>query len=197
VPEPTLTDRLLLTPIDPADEVVLGRLFAIQADPATWTHLPEGVETDLSQTRSLAEDHARSWREQGLGWWAVGLREATAGFPEGAIVGLGGAGVRRPELPAWNLGYRLTPAVWGRGLAGELAAAALRAARLARPELPVTARALARNPASWHVLERVGLSLAWEGPAPASAPLTRGLTLRVYADRPLPDELLGRIAALG
>ena len=98
MPEPTLTDRLLLTPIDPADEVVLGRLFAIQADPATWTHLPEGVETDLSQTRSLAEDHARSWREQGLGWWAVGLREATAGFPEGAIVGLGGAGVAIAQM---------------------------------------------------------------------------------------------------
>lgn len=197
MPAETLTERLILTPIDPTDAAIVEALFAIQSDPATWTHLPDAVETDIAESRTIAEDHARSWRDFGLGWWAIRLREPLDALDAGAIIGLGGAAVRRPEVQAWNVGYRLTPAAWGHGFAGEVSRAALAAAQGARPGLPVTARALTRNPASWRTLERAGLLLVWEGDAPADYPLTSGVERRVYSDRDLSPALLAQLIALG
>ena len=145
----------------------------------------------------MVAEYARSWWEQGAGWWAFSLREPIDGLPKDMIVGLGGVARRDPAIAAWNLGYRLTPMVWGRGLASEVSRAGLLAAKQAQPELPVTARALGRNQAPWRVLERVGLELAWEGTVPMHAPLTAGLDLRIYSDRPLSEGLTAQIAALG
>ncbi len=100
-------------------------------------------------------------------------------------------------MPAWNLGYRLTPAAWGHGFATELGAAAIEAANGTRPELPVVARALSHNTGSWRVLERLGLTLAWEGPVTQPNLPTSAMDLRVYADRPINEKLVGQIAALG
>lgn len=196
MPTETLTDRLILTPIEATTETA-ELLFAIQSDPETWRHLPTGVETDISQSRTMAEDQARSWRDQGLGWWLIRLRDSLGELDAGAVIGLGGAAVRRPEVRAWNLGYRLTPASWGHGFAGEAGRAALAAARDAQPDLPVTARALTHNPASWRTLERIGLSLAWEGDAAAGYPLTSGMKRRIYADRELSPALLDQLVGLG
>lgn len=188
---------MILTPIDSADPELVQALFEIQSDPATWTHLPDGVETDIAQSRTMAEDHARSWRDFGLGWWAIRTADRLDGRAPGAIIGLGGAAIRRPDVPAWNLGYRLARDAWGHGFATEVGIAAREAAGVARPDLPVTARALTRNPASWRTLARIGLDLIWEGDAPAGYPLTSGLQRRVYADRPLSPELLAQLIALG
>lgn len=192
-----MTDRLILTPIDSADARIVDAIFALQSDPATWQHLPEGVETDIAQSRTMAEDYARSWRDFGLGWWLIRLREPLGNLDAGAVIGLGGAAVRRPRVRAWNLGYRLTPAAWGHGFATEVSLAARTAATAARPEIPVTARALSRNRASWRTLERAGLSLVWEGDAPADDELSSGVSRRVYADRELSPERLDQLIALG
>lgn len=85
-----MTARLRLTPIDPEDAAMIEALFAIQSDPDTWEHLPAAVETDISQTAYLAEAHAASARDYGLGWWAVSLRESVGSLPAGKIIGLGG-----------------------------------------------------------------------------------------------------------
>ncbi|KJQ52503.1 GNAT family N-acetyltransferase [Microbacterium sp. SA39] len=197
MPAETLTERLILTPLDAASPELVEELFRIQSDPATWEHLPEGVDVDLAETQSLVDGYARSWRERGLGWWAVRLRSPLGQLPAGSVIGLGGVAIRQPEVPAWNLGFRLTPASWGHGFAAELGRAALDAAAVAQPGVPVTGRALTRNPASWRTLERAGLSLVWEGDAPADYPLTSGVERRVYSDRPLTPELLDRLIALG
>ncbi len=84
-----MTDRLRLTPIDPEDTAMIDALFAIQSDRATWEHLSATVETDISQTVYLAEAHAASARDYGLGWWAVSLRESVGSLPAGKIIGLG------------------------------------------------------------------------------------------------------------
>lgn len=197
MPIETLTDRLILTPIDAGEPATVSALFAIQSDPETWRHLPDGVETDISQSQAMAEDQERSWRDQGLGWWLIRLRKPLGDLEEGAVIGLGGAAVRRPEVRAWNLGYRLTPSAWGHGFAREVGRTALDAAHAAQPELPVTARTLTHNPASWRTLERVGLSLVWEGQASAGFPLTSGLQRRVYADREVTPALRDQLIALG
>ena len=85
-------------------------------------------------------------------------------------------------------------------MATELCRAALDAAALVSPDRPVTARVLERNPASFRVLEKVGLKLIWRGDAPSAAvdPELRAVVLRrVYADRPLRPELLAELVAKG
>jgi RimJ/RimL family protein N-acetyltransferase len=197
MPAETLTERLILAPLDAASPELVEELFRIQSDPATWEHLPEGVDADLAETQSLVDGYARSWRDRGLGWWAVRLRSSLGQLPAGSVIGLGGVAIRQPEVPAWNLGFRLTPASWGHGFAAELGRAALDAALATQPDVPVTGRALTRNPASWRTLERAGLSLVWEGDALADYPLTSGVARRVYSDRSLSPELLDNLVALG
>jgi len=186
-----------LTPIDPDDDATLAQVWAIQSDPATWKHLPQARPDGSTARQAWATQHATSWRDVGLGWWVVRLGEPLGGLSSGSVIGTGGCGATMPGVPAWNLGYRLTPAVWGHGLAGQIARQALESAHRVRPEWPVTARVLTRNPASWHVLERAGLTLAWEGAIAADDPLTAGLVRRVYADRRLDDDLLRQLIALG
>lgn len=192
------TTNLLLEPLDPSKSEHIDEVFRIQSDPQTWTHLPAGCEQHVSQTEALVREHSQSWKAFGLGWWAVRLKESLPDCPTlpGTIIGLGGLGIRNPQLPVWNLGYRLTPEVWGHGLATELSAAGLQAAQKL-DDRPIVARVLTGNPASWHVLEKLGLQLQWEGLGPATNPLTEGLQRRVYADRPLETELLERIIDLG
>ncbi|HEX7349833.1 GNAT family N-acetyltransferase [Brachybacterium sp.] len=171
----TRTDRLQL---DPPSAVDLADLHRLYSDPRTWTHLPSGRFADLGTTRDALENWLDDWREQGLGAWMV--RE------DGEVVGHGGCAVRQDAF--WNLGYRFAPEAQGRGLATEVARAAVAAAREARPELPVVAYLLEHNRASAAVAERVGLSLRHRGPD-AGNPDPSAVRL-VLADRALGDQEL-------
>lgn len=192
----SFTHRLQLVPLN-NDPALISDIFAIQSDPNTWQHLPGGCETDISQSAQLVADHEKSWSDYGLGWWAIVLREQIGSEPAGNVVGLGGCGIRDPRILTWNLGYRLSPSVWGRGLAQELSQAACNQAHLAERDIPISARVLSHNVASWKVLERVGLGIEWEGDTGSDVALTRGLKRRVYSDRQLGQRLLGQLIALG
>ncbi|MDR1079317.1 MAG: GNAT family N-acetyltransferase [Propionibacteriaceae bacterium] len=221
------TLRLALERPDPDDRAVRSAIWAVWGDPRTWTHLPLARPADSAWATGYLAEQARAWRRDGLGWWIVRLRgdgaepppgttpgtgdatgigdvistDAVIGMADvagmGGVIGMGGAALGGTARPAWNLGYRLSPAVWGRGLGAAVAAAGLRAARARRPDIPVTARVLERNPASWRVLEKIGLTRVWRGDAPADDALTSGLARRVYADRPLAADLLAQLIALG
>jgi RimJ/RimL family protein N-acetyltransferase len=175
---------------DPLDGITLTRLaqadldavHAIQSDPDTHVHDPTGRPTDIQSTQHMIDMSQRSWDEHGFGLWTVR-------FADGSIAGTCGAFVSK--LPVWNLGYRLSPATWGRGLASAAAAKAVETAGAADPELPIIARVLATNPASARVAERVGLVLAWRGPS------TKGPERLILSDRELPKALLDSIIALG
>ncbi len=92
------------------------------------------------------------------------------------------------EGGVWNLGYRLTPRSWGRGLATELAEAAVTAAGAALPLVPVTARILSNNRASSVVAQRAGLARRWEGPTTGIG--TELARWEIYADRVLTESQL-------
>lgn len=192
-PEVLETARLRLEPLARAD---LAALHAIYADPATWRHLPVGRHGTLEQSERLIDQSEASWAASGLGRWAIRLRSPLAGpgpdrpgLPAGAFIGVASATLL--ECGARNLGYRLTPASWGAGFATEAAAAVL---AVATPSaLPVTARALAANPASVRVLERIGLIRLWSGSGQSDTALDRV----VFADRPLAPDLLAAIIRLG
>ncbi len=185
------TERLALDAVVPGD---LDAHYALMPDPGTWAHLPSGRHTTPERTAEGIAHSQRHWAQDGLGYWTARLRHDLPGTPlrAGDVVGTGGCAVR-VGTDWWNLYYRLTPAAWGSGLAAELVAAAVDAARGLRPELPVVAYLLEHNERSRGRAERSGLQLVWRGPD-AGDPDPDAVRL-VYADRDLSGELLDRIAA--
>jgi RimJ/RimL family protein N-acetyltransferase len=194
-PRHRLTDRLRLDPVT-ADDV--DEHFAILSDPGVWRHLPSGVHTTRARTVEGIAVQEECWERTGLGIWTARLRadlpeeRVPAGLAPGAVVGMGGCAVPR-DACWWNLYYRLTPPAWGHGLAGELAAEAMAAAREVDPALPIIASLLEHNLESKRRAERSGLTLVWRGPD-AGNPDPDAVRL-VYADRPLGEEVLARVAA--
>ncbi|WP_052663490.1 GNAT family N-acetyltransferase [Psychromicrobium lacuslunae] len=195
------TERLLLSPLGLAD---LNETHRVYADPETWLHLPSGRHTELAQTEQMVRRAEQDWSEQGAGAWAVRLRHGVNDLAEGAFIGTGGINVTVGG--AWNLGYRLTPASWGKGLATELALAAMAFAAELSAQTPVTGRVLENNPASFVVLEKAGLKLRWQYAETASdhgsqrsddPHSTIALPRRIYADREIDADLLNQLIALG
>ena len=186
-----LTPRLRLDAVVPGD---LAELHALMSDPGVWAHLPSAVHTDPARTAEGIEHSTGHWARDGLGYWSARLREdlPDAGPAAGALVGTGGCALR-VGTDWWNLYYRFTPAAWGRGLAAELVTAALDAAHAVAPDRPVVASLLEHNAQSRGRAERSGLGLIWRGPD-AGVPDPHAVRL-VYADRPLDDQLVARIAA--
>ncbi|MHA7268207.1 GNAT family N-acetyltransferase [Arthrobacter sp. HLT1-20] len=171
------TENLVLSRPDLGD---VADLHAICSDPRVWTHFPSLRHTAVGQTRALVEQFMALWERDGLGPWVVRL----AGEPK--LAGYGGCSIRGAAF--WNLGYRLSPDVQGRGLATELSREALAQAKLHRPELPVVAYLLEHNAASARVAQKVGLSLVHRGPD-AGNPDKDAIRL-VYADGQLSSEQL-------
>ena len=203
-PEFLTTARLRLAPLAPAD---VAEVHAIYADQGTWLHLPSGRHTSLAQAERMVDESEQSWAASGLGRWAIRLRHDLPGTALSAGTLIGVASATLMDCGARNFGYRLTPASWGIGLATEAATVALAAAQ--DSAYPVTARALAGNPASVRVLERIGLTRVWSGqgvaggalvdavPTAPGQPDTTALARLIFADRPLTPELLAAIINLG
>lgn len=168
------TDRLVLTPLTPAD---IDDAHAVFSDARTWEHLPAGRHTDRATTVDLVQRKIGGRARHGLGSWTV----RTA---DGAYVGIGG--VDMTAAGVWNLGYRLDPAAWGKGYASEVAAAAVDQAHRTAPSAPVTGRVLTNNPASAAVLRKAGLSLVWQGTTSAVTP--DGVLRQVWTDHELTDD---------
>ena len=187
-----LTARLRLDAVVPSD---LDDHVALMSDPGVWAHLPSGRHTDPAQTAAGIEHSVGHWARDGLGYWTARLRDdlPAAGLTAGDVVGTGGCAVR-VGTTWWNLYYRLTPPAWGRGLAAELVTAAIDAAHTVDPDRPVVAYLLEHNVQSRGRAERAGLSLVWRGPDTGN-PDPDAVRL-VYADRPLPDDVLARVTAL-
>ena len=189
------TGRLALDAVVPSD---LEEHFAILSDPGVWRHLPANVHTDRERTAEGIARQVECWERTGLGMWTVRLRpdlpddRVPPGLAPGAVVGMGGCAVP-VDAAWWNLYYRLTPPAWGHGLAAELVAEAMAAAGQVDPGLPVVAYLLEHNRESKGRAERSGLTLVWRGPD-AGNPDPEAVRL-VYADRPVDDETLARIAA--
>ncbi len=185
-----LTPRLRLDAVVPAD---LDDLYALMSDAGTWAHLPSGRHTSPDQTMAGIEHSVGHWSRDGLGYWTARLRDdaSVPGLPAGSLVGTGGCAVR-VGTTWWNLYYRFTPAAWGHGLAAELVTTAIERAHAVAPDRPVIAVLLEHNAESRGRAERAGLSLVWRGPD-AGNPDPSAVRL-VFADRPLADDLLSRIA---
>lgn len=162
----------------------LAALHTVYSDERTWQHFPSGRFTDERSTAVLLQTWLAEWDEVGLSTWAVEL--------DGRLVG--NAGVM-PRGGWWNVGFRLAPEAWGRGIATGAVRRAIAAAHEKEPSWPVVARSMEHNVASGRVSEAAGLSRVWSGLVPG---VDQPESVRViHADRELDPELLGSIVALG
>ncbi len=160
------TERLLLRPwrIDDLDD--LADLFA---DPGVWWFpLRRGFRHD--ETADFLRGRLTEWEQQGWGLWAL--------VHDGRLIGYAGFALPTflPEvMPVPEIGWRLHPTYWGRGLATEAASAALfhgfgelgfdQIVSIYEPE----------NAASGRVMERIGMKVDRDTVHPE-----KNVPLRVY-----------------
>lgn len=161
------TPRLLLRTYDEGD---LGALHEIVSDPVTMQFWPQPFQ--LGATKSWLSRALASYREHGLGRWAVMAKES------GRLVG--DCGYLRVEVAGVlevDLGYIFAKDVWGRGLATEAASACLHHGLFALGLPRVVANMEARHLASRRVAEKIGLRFERE----FRNARNRGLPTCVYA----------------
>jgi RimJ/RimL family protein N-acetyltransferase len=164
--------EVVLRPLEVGD---LDDLHALYRDPGVWEHQPSGVFTTRGQSEALLEFFVAGWRDDGLSNWA-------AVDQDGAFLGHGGARLIH-DRAAWNIGYRVHRAHWGRGIGSLLAQRGVEAAHETDRGVPVTAKLLEHNEASRRTAEKAGLQLIWRGRDLGNADETA--VRLVFADREL------------
>ncbi|MBA3250082.1 MAG: GNAT family N-acetyltransferase [Geodermatophilaceae bacterium] len=130
----------------------LPEVYCVHGDPATQRFNPDGPDRDLAASGRRLDEWLAHWAAHGFGYWSVC---SSAG---GDVLGFGG--IRLEEwacAPVLNLYYRLAPAAWGRGIATELARAAIDLGRQVRPDLPVQAYTPEDNVPSQRTAAAAGL----------------------------------------
>ena len=142
--------RVLLRQWRPADRDAFA---AMNANPDVMRHFVgtmSRTESDASSDR-MVDHHARL----GYGWWVLQTPELEfAGF-----VGLAEVPFDLPGLtgPHTQVGWRLLPSAWGRGLASEAAALCLDHAKAALGLPQVVSYTTLGNLKSIAVMQRIGM----------------------------------------
>jgi [ribosomal protein S5]-alanine N-acetyltransferase len=146
IPLPIETERLLIREFAAGD---VDAMAGVYGDPEVMEHVCLGV-LDRDRTAALLDDYRREQEERGFSTWAVVERES------GAVVGDVGFGLYAPTGEP-ELGYTLSPSVWGRGYALEAARACVDAAFTHLPQRRLVAKIEPRNQRSLTVAERLGM----------------------------------------
>lgn len=143
------TERLRLRDWCDADRAVFA---SMNADPEVMRYFPatqSREESDASVDRCCARI-----KDDGFGFWAAELKETGAFI---GFVGIQKAPEYLPCAPAIEIGWRLVPSVWGRGLAPEGAQGALNYAFGQLGAKEVIAITTTGNTPSRRVMEKIGM----------------------------------------
>lgn len=108
-----------------------------------------------SESDALIERIEQAFDERGYGWWAV---EVPGEAPFVGFVGLAPVAFEAGFTPAVEIGWRLDPQWWGRGLATEAARAALAYAFDVVELDEVVSFTAVANIRSRRVMERLGMT---------------------------------------
>ncbi|MDM9380736.1 GNAT family N-acetyltransferase [Chlorogloeopsis sp. ULAP01] len=142
------TQRLVLREFQPADWQPLAPILV---NPQVMKFSLTGI-LSASQTQEKIESFITSYKKFGFGKWAVILKESNE------LIGYCGIAVEQIDnKDETEIGYRLEPNFWGKGLATEAASAAIQYGfeQLKFPYiLGIVERA---NTASVRVLEKLGM----------------------------------------
>lgn len=157
----------MLRPLGGADLDALADVFAV---PEVWWY-PFQRGLDRAETEAFVARQEQHWEAHGYGLWTA--------VDDGRVLGFVGLAVPYflPEvLPATEVGWRLHPDGWGRGLATEGGRAALDWAFGSLGMGRVVSITEPDNEASRRVSERLGLRVERETTHPE-----RGVPLVVYS----------------
>jgi ribosomal-protein-alanine N-acetyltransferase len=139
------TDRLRLRIICRDDLDDIASLFA---DPDVVKYVGDGKPTGREEAAKAVESIIAHWQKHGFGRWIA------ADKANGAFIGFGGL---RSLFGTPEVVYHLKKKNWGKGLATELARAALRFGFEERHFDRIVAITKPPNIASVHVMEKLGM----------------------------------------
>jgi len=148
------TERLRLRQWRAADD--LPALATLNAEPEVMRWVAPNRPLLAEESAALLERIEAHWREHGYGLWAVEPRDE----PDPGCIGFTGLAIPSflPDvLPAVEVGWRLHPAWWGRGLATEAAHAAIAYGVEALALRRVVSIIDAANTRSLRVAEKLGM----------------------------------------
>ncbi|MCA1222390.1 GNAT family N-acetyltransferase [Streptomyces sp. 8L] len=139
-------------------------MAAVNADPEVMRWIRDGGVRDEQRTRDGIHAWESEWESQGFGLFAVEIRSTgeLAGF-----TGLSVPGYMPEVLPAVEVGWRLGRSHWGRGLATEAAAAAVRFAFEERGLERIVSITQVGNDASERIMTKLGMRPVLETVNPA------------------------------
>lgn len=153
-----------------ADDV--DAMARINDDPDVRRWIGDGSGYDRSGTAAEIARFEEMWRQHGFGRFAVEDRET------GELLGFTGMSIPAdvPEImPVFEIGWRIARPHWGRGLATEASAAALRFAAEVGLDRLVAVHVVG-NDASARVMQKLGMRFVLE-----TVDTIYGLPVRVYA----------------
>ncbi|MBD9400054.1 GNAT family N-acetyltransferase [Pseudomonas sp. PDM11] len=156
------TPRLLMRAWRDED---LDELATLCTDPAVMRYFPATLNREQSQ--ALLIRLQQHFAEHGFTFWSLWSRD------DGRFVGMTGlahVGFEASFTPAVEIGWRLSPAFWGQGLAQEAARAALDFAFTQLAVDRVVAFTTLSNTPSQRVMQGLGMQAAGEFEHPALAP---------------------------
>ena len=162
------TERLRLRPWEAGD---LDALTTIFAEPAFWRY-PFGRAFSREETERFLGRQLHHWATHGYGMWAAELKAGAR------LVGYMGLSVPSwlPEvLPAVEVGWRLHPGQWGRGLATEGGRAGLRYGFEELDLDRIVSICMPENVASLRVMDKLGMTTVLTTTDPE-----RGVALEVW-----------------
>lgn len=145
------TSRFILRPIELGD---LSGMFELDNSSLVHTYLQDQIVTTLDQVVQVIEFIQNQYIENGIGRWAI-IDKQTNEF-------IGWAGLKlvteqtNGHINFYDLGYRLIPKYWGKGIASEVS---LQWVNYAFNQLDIQnlyAMADSNNIASCRVLEKTG-----------------------------------------
>jgi RimJ/RimL family protein N-acetyltransferase len=148
------TSRLRLRRWRPAQDA--DAFAALNGERDVMRFIPPFRPLTRAESDDLLARFAGHWDDHGYGLWAV---EALGG--DRRCIGFAGLAIPAflpAVLPAVEVGWRLAPAWWGRGLATEAARASIDHARDTLGLASVVSIIDERNAASLRVAEKLGMS---------------------------------------
>ena len=144
------TDRLILRDIEESDD---EGIFALDSNPKVHQYLGNNPITTIDQAQEAIQYIRGQYERNGIGRWAV-EEKATGEF-------VGWTGLKFEEnlreFNYYDLGYRFRQEFWGKGIASETAALALKYGFETMGLEEIGGAADIRHVVSNHILQKVGL----------------------------------------